>query len=553
MLSYLRRANGDDQPAAMIRTMGFHESYQLAMHTLDQYRGTIVACRYSVPAPHSGDERNLGVLKNRVYDALARVVLAQPHLQVGVVGENSRYPAFVRLPHLDLSKHVSWIPYHNPTHLEPQYLELMQSELDARYSNLATEPGWRVMILHAPGLAFLDVLYVWNHPHHDGMSGKIFHQQLLASLNRAAAASNKPSTANTMPAQQRAGSDSYILELPDPADRLPPPPEVLTPFSMSPKFLVKSVWKEIKPLSLLGTGPAYATWAPVRTSPYVTQFRTVEVDGTTLAMVASACHEQGTTVTGLLHALCLVSLARTLPDTQAAFACRTPYDLRHFLPSRTPEYPHVVPRESLCNYVSVLEHEFSVETTAAIRTAMPPGSREPGPGPADSQGQGQDKSLDLSPKLVDLVCAEAARVRREIKARLDSGTKNDLIGIMKFAGDWRTQQESEAHKPRYLSWLVTNLGVLDGEERGGGGDEGEEAEAKKGGQDAWAIRRAELVLSAEVPSAAFSVSAMTVKDEKMCVTCSWQDSAVDVGVGERLSADLERWLRQIAAFSTGQH
>lgn len=58
------------------------------MRTLDRYRGTVIARRYCLPP------------------SLARVVLAQPHLYVGIVGENSKDPAFVRLDRIDLRNPV---------------------------------------------------------------------------------------------------------------------------------------------------------------------------------------------------------------------------------------------------------------------------------------------------------------------------------------------------------------------------------------------------------------------------------------------------------------
>lgn len=55
------------------------------------------------------------------------------------------------------------------------------------------------------------------------------------------------------------------------------------------------------------------------------------------------------------------------------------------------------------------------------------------------------------------------------------------------------------------------------------------------------------MLSAEVPSAAISISLVTVEDEQMCVTCSWQDCVVDAELGACVSGDLERWLNEIGS------
>lgn len=157
------------------------------------------------------------------------------------------------------------------------------------------------------------------------------------------------------------------------------------------------------------------------------------------------------------------------------FAARTPYDLRHYLPSHTREYPWLVPKESICNYVSVLDHKFHPDLVAKIRAEFSP----------DRVAAGEPLPADI----MHTVWSVAARVRQEIKDMLDSGIVNDMIGIMKFAGDWRPQQESETRKPRYLSWLVTNLGVLEG---GLGKAETERQ------RDNWEIRRAQLFLSTEI-------------------------------------------------------
>ncbi|KAI0409847.1 alcohol acetyltransferase-domain-containing protein [Xylaria palmicola] len=481
------------------------------MHTLDQYRGTIVACRYSLPRSLASAGA-LTTLQSTFYNAVAHVVLAQPHLQTGLVGENSPDPVFVRLDQVDLSNHVYWIVCDDARDLEKRYRESLESELDSRYSNLATQPGWRVDILKEADAESIEVLYVWNHPHHDGMSGKIFHEQLLRSLHGESINGMAPPTPQFHP-----GSTSWVLDLPDSSARLPPPPEILSSWPISPPFFLRFLWKELKPHWLF-PGTTHALWAPVHLTPFKTQLRTFVVDGDTVAKLVGACHQHDTTITGLFHALVLLSLSPMLGDMKG-FASRTPYNLRPILPSKTAKYPWLEPKESMCNYVSVIDHEFDTSVVSQIRSQIP------------------DKATDvgLSP-LLDIVWDVAARIRREIKARLDSGLRNDVLPIMRLVHDWRAQQESEAQKPRYLSWLVTNLGVLDG-----GGLE------KRQDPERWAIRKADLLLSAEVPSAALSVSLMTVKDEQMCVTCTWQDCVVEESLVQHLMDDLKRWVDEITS------
>jgi hypothetical protein len=479
---------------------------------LDQYRGSVVACLYYPPLSLTRPE-SLETLKGIFYDAVARVVLAQPHLHVGLTGENSNNPAFVRLDCLDIRNHVDWRSFDDSSHLETLYLELMQLQLDSQYDHLSTRPGWRVIVQHQVGAESMQVLYVWNHLHHDGISAKIFHQHLLRNLHENFVQNKEPIL------KVSEGSDNWILRLPDPSDKLPPNPELLTPWPLSLPFLLKVLWKELKALFISPPDDMHAHWAPIQSSPVTTRFRSFMVDTDTVSKVVRACRAHQTTLTGLVQALVLVSMACALEDMKG-FVSRTPYDLRHILPSHMTQYPWLQPKESMCNYVSIVDHEFNAELVTTIRSKI--------------TAESIDSSL--SAEVMDLVWPVAARVRREIQARLDLGVRDEVTGIMKYVSNWRDKMQREALKPRYLSWLVTNLGVLDK----GIADPTEQGEG-------WSLRRAEMILSRKVRSAAISVSIVTVKGEQMSVACSWQDCVVDSGIGERLTSNVERWLKQIGS------
>ena len=88
-----------------------------------------------------------------------------------------------------------------------------------------------------------------------------------------------------------------------------------------------------------------------------------------------------------------------------------------------------------------------------------------------------------------------------------------------------------AKKTRQFTWQVTNAGVLEG-----GGSQGN-------GSDGRSVERAQFGLSAEVPAAAVEITPVGVAGKGMSVSTNWLDCAVDTGLGERIMADLERWLR----------
>ena len=107
---------------------------------------------------------------------------------------------------------------------------------------------------------------------------------------------------------------------------------------------------------------------------------------------------------------------------------------------------------------------------------------------------------------------------------------------MKLVSDWWTHQDSKTKKTRHLSQLVTSIGVINRRASDTGALE-----------EGWSLRRAKLVVSTEMPSAAMSVSLITVKDEQMCVTCSWQECVVHPGLTEGLMGNLEQWLIEFGA------
>ncbi|KAF1914791.1 alcohol acetyltransferase-domain-containing protein [Ampelomyces quisqualis] len=504
--SKVQKSSGDVSVGARIRAMGSHEAYQTAMHRFDQYRGTVVACRYYPPAGLAPT-----ALKNSIVNALARVVLDQPHLHVGITDEETRHPAFVRLDHLSLRDHVEWLTCDDDSQIEKVYVDTMQSQLDSRFDNLSTRPGWRLIILQGTNTNALHILYVWNHAHHDGMSGKIFHRQFLHALNETAAPDK---------ALVDMSAPDWTLVLPNDVDKLPPNGEIICSWPLEYGFFLKWAYNDFKPVSFFPGAP-HAFWAPIKCTPYATRFRTFTINSETVENIVSTCRMHDTTVTGLMHALVLVSLTCSLePASGTGFASRTPYDLRHFLPARTPEYPWLDPKESMCNWDSVLDHEFAPELVARIREIMA------------NAGTNADLPQSLPEDVMDAIWSTSAQIRAEIAARIAMGTRNDLLAVMGWCPDWNIQQQREARRTRYLSWLVTNIGVVEGKSQ------------EKAG---WSFDRAELVLSAEVPSAAFSVSLMTVKGEQMCVTCSWQEAAVEERIGNKLLSDLETWLNGIGA------
>lgn len=194
-------------------------------------------------------------------------------------------------------------------------------------------------------------------------------------------------------------------------------------------------------------------------------------------------------------------------------------DHRRNLPPAPPDAPWVSSDRAVGNFVTQLPHRYKPELVARIRSKLP----------ADAK-KGE---TDLSPDLLRELRAVSAESRREIADKLEAGLRNDIVGIFKYVTDWQQTMSGLARRARQFSWLVTNIGVLDGN-------------GKPGDAEKWSITRAQFGLSAEIPAAAIDFSPVTVTGRGMVFGANWPDCAVDATLAEHIMADMERWLAQLA-------
>ena len=562
--------------------------------------GTVLGCRYAIPASLATPDHQHDRVVEHVEDALARVVIEHPALRLVAVKADTKRPAWVAVDQLDFTHHVQWADLSSDDGdgeggggadgsaeavvSEETLRARIERCLDESYATEAEGPQWRVIILFkSRGDSVLDVIFDYSHALGDGMSGKIFHESLLRSLNHTSATPSPP--AGTETSATPSALSNHILKIPSTARTLAPPVEKVGKFSISPKFALSTIWKELRPPKLASTSTRLAHWAPIRATPYRTHFRAFRIAADTLKQIQAACRAHGTTITGLLHALVLVPMAMHIPEKEAvAFTGSTPLDLRRHLVG-SPEVKRLGfdPRRTIANYVSIMYHKFGAELVREIREIVTAKRRGNGENREDGEDRGGEERgdeggdrEDITPELVSLIWKCAARVRGEVQKRLDGGLKNDIASLMGLVPDWRAQHRMDAQKPRAMSWVVTNLGVLDGnlhsepkssftddtdntgnnaESTAKVGNEGKEEkkeqngcdaslkrESRERGESSWKITHSTFAISTEVNGAAFQDSPISVKNGAMCVGCSWQDCVVSLELAEAVVADMERWL-----------
>ncbi|KAL9617804.1 MAG: hypothetical protein Q9160_007409 [Pyrenula sp. 1 TL-2023] len=523
----MARRLSDGAKTKVLRKFGINESYQLAMYLLDQYRGTILSCRYVIP-PDLAQEESRAQLEGAVKVAVVDTIMRHPMLQVSMMDATTKTPSWIQLQSLDLTQHIKWLRIGEHADFEQMVQETFCAQLDDRFPDLSIKwPGWKLTIIRQPNAPIMEVLLTWNHPQFDGAGAKVFHEDFLERLNNAKNG-----------AYDRVGLDGDILTLPQASPLLPAPIESVTSLPVDLKHLGKAFWEDIRP-RFLNRDVSQAAWCPIRSSPYKTQFRAFFVDNTSLLAILALCRQNKTTITGLLNGLALIAFSSHLDSAVApAFQSSTIIDHRRNLPPAPPDAPWARPDRAVGNYVTQLPHRFERDLVARIRSKLPSDASER-----------RDLSVDLQREL----WAASAQNRLEIVRKLEAGLKNDLIGVSKYVTDWQQTMGRIAKKTRQFSWLVTNIGVLDGNtstrlsNTTTTSPSGSDTKADDGQR--WSITQAQFGLSAEIPAAAIEISPVSVAGRGMCVSADWPDCGVDVTLGERIMADLERWLAQLASQS----
>ncbi|KAF5672754.1 hypothetical protein FHETE_3588 [Fusarium heterosporum] len=444
---------------------------------------------------------------------MALTVVEHPMLQAGILNEDSAVPSWIELDSVDFSKHITWQEIQASDNYDSCLKESIRNQLDTWFNDVETKPGWRVSISWQEGNSrSLDVVFCWNHTNFDGVAGKILHQSLLRNLN-------DPRVLQELPKLR-----GNVLQLKSVADRFPPPLEKLIKIPISWGFALSTIWKELRPPFLVSSDPTQANWAPIKEEPYRTEFRTFSIDDVTLKKVIKNCRTHKTTITGLLHALPLVSLALQLAEGKKHYQeeAKSMYaisalDTRRFIPAKLEAYPWHVPSTTMDNQMTLCDHMFDAKLVTDIR----------------SKCKGATSDQHAMIQLEDIVWCAAAQARQDIQNKLDRGMNNDALGLMNFVKDWRLQKTQQLKKPRVGVWGVSNLGTIDGDVEGSDSD--------------WKIERAVFQLSCEVTSPVFHISSISVKDREMCVDVSWQEGIIDGEIGDKLAADMEAWLRFLGA------
>lgn len=465
------------------------------------YRCVSITARYDAAHPLAREAWDVWIRT-----ALASLVEEEPFLRVGIADEDSASPCFVHLREVDLGKQVIW---HAPPRAadEGAYHAQLSDLLGRGHSSLwpdtENRPPWKVTVVDrsdgASASRSVDVVFSWHHAIGDGLSGKLFHERLLAALRE-----------HDVPAGH-APLESPVLRFAD-APVLPPPQEEAVKFTVSWWFMLKTLWQEVAPSFLIRKPEA--PWAGRQinlNAPFKTNVCLLSLDEKTGGDVLAVCRMHGTTLTGLVHALIVLSLARQLP-TEHVFNSQTPISLRPYASA-----PGFDLSRSMSVLVSVYAHCFPPEQIRSIQYLL-------------SEGK-YDAKLD------EKVWELAAGVKADLKRRTGELPADDTVGLLRYVGDMRERFKKMDGKSMSTSFEVSNVGVFDG------GDPSE------------SLRITSLIFSqsANLVGNAMNVNVAGCRGSGVTITFAWQDSYVDHELVEGVREDVDTWLKNLARSGKLQH
>jgi len=478
------------------------EKWQHGRTVIKYFGANTVACRYGIPHHLAGANQHADLV-NAVELAIARVVLEQPVMQVCVTGAaRKNYARFERVSSIDLNQHISWRNIQPPEDYSEIRHQILTEENNGFYPDLETRPGWKTVILTQPDSDSIEVILSWCHIHFDGMSAKIFHERLLSALNNG----DKDGTGPDL--------KDRVLDTTASKTDLPPSQEAIAPVPVSAGYVLKTVPAALKPSFM--ASKQTSTWPPpIRATSAISQLETFSIGQETLQNVLAACRDHKTTLTGLLDGICLVALARQIRDQKPKpVGFSTSFSFRRYVPPSPPGYPGLDVWKIMFNLVSEIPHHVDMTLFSSVQKA----ARE-----LDASGQSGNPLESLS----ELMWTASSRFSGEIKKAIDNGLKNQQAGLMRFIDDWPKFFQAESKKPRPESWILSNIGVIDG------------TAPQEGG---WTIQSALLSFSGFVTGPPLNISTASVKGGDLSVCVSWQDGTVDDAMGKRFAKELEEWL-----------
>ncbi|KAH7407950.1 alcohol acetyltransferase [Cadophora sp. MPI-SDFR-AT-0126] len=463
----------------MLRPVGNIEKFSTASHSLGFYRGVANTARYRTDSEPQ-------LLDSVIEAAVAQVVLKHPALCCGIINEDEKDPEFIRLESIDLSECIQYqLPKLSQAE-DDAIVEALSVQHGQTWPNIDSQPPWKIIVVptrkwsDTKGTGF-DIIFAYHHALGDGLSGVVFHRSFLDALNNPLPPSSLINHVLKVPA-------SITLEFPI---------EKAVNFQIGWIFFFKTMLSTLLPKWLYPASPQSWTGA-VPSLDHLTNYKTnvslIQISSEQVSKVLSACKSQKATLTGLLHGLILMSLAKRIPSA-STFTTATPYSLRYLTGMSA--------TSGMGNHVGSLKLQQPTKVISDLRSAK---------NPAETMKQIWDIARDF---------------RASMATELAGLPNDNLIGMIPYISDLHKMLISMVGRPRSNTYEISNVGSLriDGE------------------PGKWRIERDVFSQSGSVTGAAIYFNVASVAGGPLTIAATWLEGVVDNALVGDVMKDLEYFLK----------
>ena len=454
-----------------LRPVGMLEKLYTARQVLEIYNSVIVTATYTVPSNPTKTE-----IYSTISLTLPALLRRHPPLCCYVEGQTTTTPVFRRVDTITVSDVLQVLDRETPNTKGKAKAECLVKKIEDLHDQpwpLDAKPLWKLLVLREPPAPKsgsraselkLHIAFIYHHVIGDGISGPALHKSLLRELSR------------ITPSSGSAAFESLqipkVITVPD-SIKLIEPIEKLTAFPLSWSFLAKQILHEYAPRWLIGAPAPIWTGLPVQkleNLPLRSRLRVVRIPASEVALLLKKCKEKKVSLTSLLTASVVATLATMSRDPGAdpdpdpdprgetekgtevnapALALRgiTPYSLRRASGTSNDE---------IANQISAFSTDYPAALLARIRAAS------------------SSPSIPQKAHLIDLLWEISRTHHAQTQTELAQCPRDNVVGLLPYISDYLDFYKKKIGREREASFEVSNLGVFDAGVEGGGASWGNE-------------------------------------------------------------------------------
>lgn len=440
---------------------GKFEKYSSVRHKLGLYNNVSLTAKYA-------KKSNQSPLRSLILPAIAKVVHRHQILSAIPQDEDLESAYFVQLPSIDLERAVTFVERKwtdNNTDRDIELDELLQQQHNINFKGDDGElPYWRLIILSPPrDVSSFFACFVFHHAIGDGQSGLAFHRSFHEALLAVDMDPMRPDEPQTVAKP--------------PVTPLIPSLEQMHPLPLSFWFILSALWKSIFP------GKNEKLWTG-RAIDFAFQTRRIHnivipADRTSALITASRAHRVSLTAT--VTSLLALAVFSTLDvEKWDSLKANVPISLRRCLPVDK------VDNDTMGTYVTTATADFQ-------RAHVLPLVKE------------RLRS--------DFVWKAAQDTKGTIDAAVSRGGKNDVVGLLRWAGPLKKFFEGKQGKQPDASFEFSNVGVF--------------RYAKEPSKGEWKIEDVIFGQDGNVVGPVFQLSGATGPNGKLIISFAWLQEQVE--------------------------